>query len=345
MVFALVTGAGGFIGSHIIRLLLAEGHSVRGTVRDLSKANFLHDLPNSVNLELVEADLLRPEDWPAACKGVDVVFHVASVFKIGLPDDQVVTPAVDGTHNVLSAAADAAVQRVIVTSSIAAICGGHPKSVTEFTADMWGDPDAALSYDKAKMLGEREAWAIAEKRGLRLLVVNPGFTVGPLLDVSQGKCESSVMIRELLEREIPMVPDFHLPRVDVRDVAEAHIRLLDYEHPDMLCFYKTPALGRFVVVSSASLGTGYIDWCRVLQANFGDRGFVTPTRVAPRCLLKIMSIWDSRAATGVKISGVRLNLDGSKTSELLGVQYRDPDAALVAHAQSLLDLGVVKSRN
>ncbi|KAH0483522.1 MAG: uncharacterized protein KVP18_002576 [Porospora cf. gigantea A] len=153
------------------------------------------------------------------------------------------------------------------------------------------------------------------------------------------------MIRELLEREIPMVPDFHLPRVDVRDVAEAHIRLLDYEHPDMLCFYKTPALGRFVVVSSASLGTGYIDWCRVLQANFGDRGFVTPTRVAPRCLLKIMSIWDSRAATGVKISGVRLNLDGSKTSELLGVQYRDPDAALVAHAQSLLDLGVVKSRN
>ncbi|KAH0476908.1 MAG: uncharacterized protein KVP18_003963 [Porospora cf. gigantea A] len=306
----LVTGATGFVGSHV-----------------------------SENLQLVDADLMKEDGWLEACRGIDVVIHVASVFKLGLSEEAVVAPAVTGTRNVMTAAADAGVRRVIVTSSIAAIYGGHPLTTTTFTEDMFSVPEKSPNYEKAKVLAEKEAWAIAGSRDIELLTVNPGYCIGPILHASQGTCESSFMLKQLLEHSIPLVPDVVFPGVDVRDVAEIHARLIEYTHPSLLEFHKNPSLGRFI--ATGDKGKSYLQMSQLLQANFGSLGFRTPSRVCPTWLMKFLGLFNSQMADAAKISGLRCYAPNTKTAGALGIEFKDTSNAIVAHAQSLLDFGIV----
>ena len=131
----LVTGASGFIAGHCVKALLDEGYSVRGTVRSVAneaKVAHLRALEGADRLELVEADLTSDAGWGEAVAGCSYVLHVASPFPAASPEheDELVRPAVDGTHRVLSACAatNGAVKRVVMTSSVAAIAFGHEQS-------------------------------------------------------------------------------------------------------------------------------------------------------------------------------------------------------------------------
>lgn len=200
----LVTGASGFIASHIIAALLALGYRVRGTVRSVAKSpGFLADLvPESrFKLELVEADLLHPGGWSAAISGCTYVLHVASPFTFNVADAEasLTRPAVEGTLNVLRAVAACPAplrpRRVVLTSSLSSVAYGRPVPPGHvFTEADWSDPDSTGlgmgSYQRSKTLAERAAWdfvrSLPAGDSFELCAVCPGSVFGPLL----GKQES-----------------------------------------------------------------------------------------------------------------------------------------------------------
>ena len=170
----LVTGVTGFVGTHVARQLLEHGYKVRGTVRNASneeKNNKLRQqitdgLPDNLpEFELVEADLLKEDDWPAAVAGCQYVCHVASPFPLLVPSDPnvIIKPAVDGTLAVLrAAAANGNVRRVVLTSSLAAIHDVKTQDAKHdqgrvFNEDDWVDPEKVEAYSQSKILAERAA--------------------------------------------------------------------------------------------------------------------------------------------------------------------------------------------
>src|SRR5262245_44822718 len=188
----LVTGGSGFVGSHCIAQLLAAGHEVRTTVRDLAREGVVRGMLKEGGadagdrLTFAAADLTRDAGWAEAVAGCDFVLHVASPFPARAPrhEDELITPAREGTLRVLRAARDAGVKRVVLTSSFAAIGYGHPPRETAFDETSWTDPSAGVSaYVKSKTLAERAAWDFiaAEGRSLELSVVNPVAVFGPVL--------------------------------------------------------------------------------------------------------------------------------------------------------------------
>lgn len=231
----LVTGASGFIASRIIEQLLAHGHRVRGTVRSLKKEKELaplRGLPGAPErLELVEADLLTDSAFDEAARGMDAVLHTASPYVLDAKDPQadLVDPAVKGTRNVLGSAARAgSVRRVIVTSSMAAITD-EPESDHVLTEADWNTRSSLdrNPYYFSKTLAERAAWEFVEKEkpGFDLVVINPFLVIGPAL--SPAINTSNQMFIDLLKGTYPGVMNLTWGFVDVRDVADAHVRALE----------------------------------------------------------------------------------------------------------------------
>lgn len=228
----LVTGASGFIASHIVKQLLAQGHRVRGTVRSLRKEKELQplrDLPGAAErFELVEADLLTDGAFDAPAQGMDAVIHTASPYVLNAKDPQadLVEPAVKGTRNVLAAAAKVpSIKRVVLTSSMAAITD-EPDSDHVLTERDWNDKSSLdrNPYYYSKTLAERAAWDFveAEKPGFDLVVINPFLVIGPSL-VPALNTSNQVFV-DLLKGTYPGVMNLTWGFVDVRDVADAHVR-------------------------------------------------------------------------------------------------------------------------
>lgn len=231
----LVTGATGFIASRIIEHLLAHGRATRGTVRSIRKpgdVDRLRQLPGAAErLELVEADLVRPGSFDAATVGCDVVMHTASPYAISVKDPQrdLVDPAVNGTREVLEACERAgSVRRVILTSSFAAVTDAPDSSRVLTDAD-WNE-QSSLSrnpYYYSKTMAEKAAWAFVteRRRSFDLVAINPYMVIGPSLVSSLN--ESNKLLRDLLSGVYPAIVGLSLGFVDVRDVADAHIRAMD----------------------------------------------------------------------------------------------------------------------
>lgn len=231
----LVTGASGFIAAHVVSQLLAKGHQVRGTVRSRAKAKELLALPGAAErLELVEADLLTPGAFDAAAESCDAVLHTASPYVLDAKDPQkdLVEPAVAGTRNVLAAAAKAkSVRRVVVTSSVAAITD-EPESDHVLTEADWNTKSSLERnpYYYSKTLAERAAWDFVEKEkpGFDLVVINPFLVIGPSLTPgASGVNTSNQMFVDLLTGTYPGIMNLAWGFVDVRDVAEAHVRAVE----------------------------------------------------------------------------------------------------------------------
>ncbi|CAI9113882.1 OLC1v1014577C1 [Oldenlandia corymbosa var. corymbosa] len=239
-----VTGAGGYIASWIVKLLLERGYTVRGTVRnpDDAKNNHLRELEGAKErLTLCKADLLDYESLREAINGCDGVFHTAS--PVTDDPEQMVEPAVIGTRNVINAAAEAKVRRVVFTSSIGAVYmdpNRDPEKVVDESC--WSDLDFCKNtknwYCYGKTVAEQEAVKEAELKGVDLVVINPVLVLGPLL---QPTVNASVLhILKYLTGSAKTYANSIQAYVHVKDVALAHILL-----------YETPsASGRYLCAES-----------------------------------------------------------------------------------------------
>ena len=300
-----MTGASGFIATHVCKLAAEQTHSVRGTVRSLHNACKIEPLRAAVpQIELFEADLLSDEGWSEAMQGCEYVFHVASPFPLHAPADEndLLRPAVEGTLRVLRAAvAEASVKRVIVTSSVVAISAGHAATATlpaspsagkRWSEEDWSRSEGCEPYPKSKTLAEQAAWNfIIEQqppgRNLELVTINPSFVLGPTLTKVEGS--STSVIARILRADMPMVPHIQLNCVDVRDVARAHI----------LAMEKPVAGQRFLL-------NGFDVWLpeisRVLKDRFEKDGYSPSTLIAPYWLLWLVSFFDK--TVGVAVSAL-----------------------------------------
>ncbi|KAH9309232.1 hypothetical protein KI387_037143, partial [Taxus chinensis] len=242
-----VTGAGGFIGSWLVKLLLSRGYTVKGAVRNPEDSKYEHlraleGASASKNLRLVKADILDYDSLVAVIRGCDGVFHMACLISEDL--EQVMDPAVKGTANVLDASAECGVKRLVLTSSIGAVYM-DPKRDPHLVVDedCWSDLDYCIQtknwYCYAKTVAEKAAWKRAEERDLDMVVVNPCLVLGPLLHSFINASTSH--ITKYLTGTVKTYSNLTQAYVDVRDVAEAHI--LVYETPS--------ACGRYLCAESS----------------------------------------------------------------------------------------------
>ena len=343
MARVLVTGGTGFVGAHCLIQLLAAGHETRTTVRDLKREGEARAMLRQggagdvgERLTFVRADLSADAGWVEAVRGCDYVLHVASPFPAAAPKDEneLIVPARDGALRVLKAARDAGVKRVVLTSSFVAIGYGAPKDRTAlFTEDDWtnlNDP-SVQAYGKSKTIAERAAWDFIGREGgqLELAVVNPTLIFGPVLgsDVSA----SILLVKRLLEGSLPGCPDLWFGVIDVRDVADLHVRAMT----------DPAARGeRFLAASGDFVSVRQI--AQMLKDGMGERARKVPTRALPNWLMRAVGLFDSQVKGILPELGKRKNASNEKARRLLGWAPRSPREAVLATARSLSELGLLK---
>lgn len=233
----LVTGGSGFVGSYCILQLLAEGHTVRTTVRNLAREGDVRSMLKTGGadardrLSFFAADLESDKGWSEAAAGCDYILHVASPIPVAVPknEDELIVPAREGALRVLRAARGAGVKRVVLTSSFAAIGYGQKPQTAPFDESSWTDINGygATPYIKSKTIAERAAWDfVAKEGGTELAVVNPVAILGPVLGADYSP--SIMIVQRMLDGAIPGCPQRWFGIVDVRDVADLHVRAMTH---------------------------------------------------------------------------------------------------------------------
>ena len=331
----LVTGASGYIGSHIVANLLSKGKVVRATVRDASDPERVDHLKNMEiakggSLEIIEMNLLDSESVHKAVYGCKEVIHTAAVvvLKSKTPQEKIVDPSVVGTQNVLDAIdSSETVECLVHTSSTAAIRPQRWEDGQTLTTDTWAE-DANIEdnpYGLAKFSAERlvRNWHSTNKNGPRMVTINPCVVLGPPLSKRHLRGSPS-FIMMLLKREIPFVIPMHISIVDVRDVAEAHVRALS----------RGDSGGRYLVVS------GQMWWKEVAMAiKKGNPTMKIPTKQIPYFLSLVVSIFHPR----VSLSWARMHLgkrlywDASPAEKDLGMEWRSPEESLLDTIPPILE--------
>jgi nucleoside-diphosphate-sugar epimerase len=337
----LVTGGSGFIGSYCILQLLAAGHRVRTTVRNLTREADVRSILKQGGVEpgdrltFAAADLENDAGWAEAVKGCDYVLHVASPFPPAIPrhEDELIVPAREGALRVLRASRDAGVKRVVLTSSFAAVGYGRPPQEAPFDETSWTDETApdVQPYVKSKTLAERAAWAFIgrEGGGLELSVVNPVGVFGPVLgpDVST----SILLIRRMMDGAMPGCPNMTFGVVDVRDVADLHLRAM---------IDPAAAGERFLAVAGDFMSI--VQMARVLKARLGSAARRVPAVQLPNWLIRLAALWDPAIRQILPELGKRKNASNQKARRVLGWAPRSSEDAITATAESLLALGLLK---
>jgi dihydroflavonol-4-reductase len=209
----LVTGATGFIGSHVTRLLVERGDDVSATIRAGSSASALEGLP----VTAVRADICDRRAIRRAMRGVQRVFHVAGTTSLTAPRERVFAVNVEGTRIVLEEALRAEVERVVLTSSVAAI-GPAPGGRTADEANVWQAGRYRIAYVDSKHEAEVAALRLLA-RGLPLVIVNPAHVMGA---GDRGRT-STALVRRFMRRQIPAYVEGTLNIVGVEDVARGHL--------------------------------------------------------------------------------------------------------------------------
>ncbi|MFK4808775.1 NAD-dependent epimerase/dehydratase family protein [Devosia sp. ZW T5_3] len=332
----LVTGISGFLGGHVALQLLNSGYFVRGSVRNLSKATKVRDTlaragSDVSRLEVVELDLLSDAGWDAAMKGVRYLQHTASPFSLETPKDpqDLIRPAVGGTERALNSALAADVERIVLTSSTAAITYGHPQNRRRFSSDDWTQLEGGQvpAYQQSKALAERRAWAIMDAAGRHgdLAVINPSGIFGPLLDEDPGT--SAQLVSMLLGGRMPVLPRLGINPIDVRDVAEAHLRAMT----------ASEAGGRRHPM--AVNGYYLADAARILRQHYSSRR--VPTALIPDWLVRLAAIAVPMMRPIVDELGEAKMVDTSAALSLLNRPFVTADDAILATAESLIANGIV----
>lgn len=344
MTRVLVTGGTGFVGAHCLIALLAAGYEVRTTVRDLAREDNVRAMLRQggagevgERLTFARADLNEDVGWTQAVLGCDYVLHVASPYPSTVPRDEneLIAPARNGALRVLRAARDAGVRRVVLTSSFAAIGYGVKPRSTPFNEKDWTNLGTAAvqPYQKSKTLAERAAWDFVAREGdgLELAVVNPVGVYGPVLGPDYST--SIILVKRLLEGSVPGCPDLWFGAVDARDVADLHLRAMT----------DPAACGERFVATAGDFLT-VLQIARVLKAHMGEAARKVPVRTVPNWLLRLVGLVDAEVKGVLPELGKYKNASNEKARRLLGWQPESPKEAILATAQSLLSLNLLKSR-
>ena len=334
----LVTGGSGYIGSWCVIGLLQQGYTVRTTVRDLRRegevrASVAKMVDAGNRLSVHAANLTSDEGWDEATEGAEYVLHVASPLGVPPPKDpnDLIGPARDGALRAIKAAIEAGVTRVVMTSSVAATSHGSksPDGVSDET--VWTDPKdpETDAYAQSKTIAERAAWDLIAASGgaTSLATVNPALVVGPVLGADFS--DSVQVIQRLLAGKIPGIPRLGFNIVDVRDVADLHIRAMT-----------DPAAGgqRFIAAGDFAWMT---DLAAMLRSGLGEQAAKVPTGKAPDILLHLVALFDRDLKTVTPSLGRKRTFSSAKAQSMLGWKPRPMEESVLDCARSLIANGAV----
>src|SRR4051794_7985877 len=313
----LVTGGTGFLGGWCVASLLERGYDVRTTVRNLERERDVREavvtsgIETDAQLTVVAADLTGDDGWRGAVAGARYVLHVASPFPPVQPKDpdELIVPARDGALRVLRAALDAGAERVVMTSSIAAIRSNRESSeIAPYTEDDWtdGNDTGRPPYVRSKALAEQAAWehvrsADAEQR---LAVVNPGAIIGPAL--SNDHSYSLQAVQRLVEGDMPAVPRLGVTFVDVPGVA----------HPPLPPVNPEQARGERFIAAAEWLWLPEV--AAVVRERLGNEAPKVPKRTAPNLLIRAVALFDGSIRSVVGDLGKRSWVSSDKARSVLG---------------------------
>jgi dihydroflavonol-4-reductase len=332
----LVTGGTGFLGGWCVATLLEHGYDVRTTVRDLARepavrgAVVTAGVDPGERLTVVAANLTSDEGWSQAVDGCRYVLHVASPFPPVQPKDpdELIVPARDGALRVLRAALEAGVERVAMTSSIAAVRSARPSSESDpYTEADWtdGNDSARTPYVRSKTLAEQAAWEHVRAAGAedRLATINPGAIIGPALNDDHSYSLQSV---QRLLRGMPALPRLGFTFVDVRDVADLHV----------LALTDPAAGGERLIATDRFLWLS--DVAAALRERLGPAAKKVPTRVAPDLLIRAMGLVDGSVRSIIGDLGKRSWFSSEKARTMLGWTTRPVEESIADTGRSLADV-------
>ena len=344
----LVTGATGYVAGWLVRRLLEEGHTVHAAVRDPSnREKVAHldalaaELPGEIRY--FRGDLLEDGSYHDAIQGCEIVFHTASPFIASVADPQrdLVDPAVNGTRNVLNSCnTTESVRRVVLTSSCAAIYGDNA-DMAESRTGVFTEADWNTSsylehqpYSYSKTEAEKAAWEIAEQQAQwDLVTVNPSLVLGPGIK-PDATSESFTIFKQMADGTLkPGAPDLAFGLVDIRDVAEAHVRAA----------FTPQAQGRYI---TSGHDATLMSIASILRESFGD-DWPFPRRTLPKWLLWLVGPIANKALTRKFISsnvGYPASFDNTKGRKELGMTYRSLRETVVEMFQQMIDAGSIPTR-
>ena len=332
----LVSGGSGYIAGFLIRQLVSEGWTVHTTVRSLAKESAVRQLlaVDNSRLKFFAADLSADAGWAEAMAGCSHVAHLASPLPAGVPKDanELIAPARDGALRALRAAKAAGVKRFVMTSSVAAIAYGRGRGVHHFTEADWTqlDKPGLTAYVQSKTIAERAArdWVATEGAGMEFCTINPSVVLGPVWSADYSA--SVVVVKKLLDGSLGACPDFGFGVVDVRDVADLHVRAL--KAPG-LAGERFIASGRFMKLREIA---------DVLRAELGPQAHKVTTRDVPDWLVRVAALFNPLAKAASRELGSVRNLDASHAKAVLGWSTRPVEQSIVETARCLIALGIVK---
>ena len=329
----LVTGGSGYIGGWCIIRLLQDGYTVRATVRDLKREGAIRaalgELVDTTDrLSFFAADLNSDGGWDSATEACDYVLHVASPLGVAEPKDPnvLIVPARDGARRAIRAAVKAGVKRIVMTSSVAAT--SRPPDSGDSISDetVWTDvaQHGVSAYSQSKTLAERAAWDLIRSSGgsTSLATVNPTLVIGPVF--GRDYSESIQVIERLLSGRVPGLPRLGFNFVDVRDVADLHVRAMTAPEASGERFI---AAGKFAWMSEAA---------DLLRARLGDAAKKVPTRKVPDFVLRLASLFDKDLGAVTPSLGKKHDYSSAKAQRLLGWRPRPIEDTILDCARSLI---------
>ena len=337
----LVTGGSGFVGGHCIVQLLQKGYTVKTTIRAMSKKNTVLEILKNGGIDsfgqisFVEADLSENKNWDLATAGCDFVLHIASPIHLNIPKDEneMIQPAVNGTLRVLNAARNAGVKRVVMTSNFGAVGYSHKDPSTLITEESWTDPNekGLSAYNKSKVFAERAAWNFMKTEGgnLELTVINPVAIFGPALD---AKLSSGFeLLKNVLDGTMSRLPNLRLAIVDVRDLADLHIRAMENEKA---------AGQRFLALSGGTMSLLQI--VQLIKSKKPELAKKASTKSLPDLTVRLAALFNNKAKALAPMLGINRNASNEKAKSVLDWKPGSNEEAVLASAESLYKFGYLR---
>jgi nucleoside-diphosphate-sugar epimerase len=342
--WVLVTGGTGFVGIHTILQLLQKGYQVKTTLRNLNRQDEITSMLKNggitsfENLKFIVTDLTKDDNWDEAVKDCTYVLHIASPIFLALPKDEneMIRPAVDGTLRVLKAAKAAGVKRVVMTSNFGAVGYSHKDPKMPITEKEWTDANekGLSSYNKSKVMAERAAWDFIEQQdeNMELATINPVGIFGPALgaDLSSG----FELIKNMIDGTMKGIPKLRLNIIDVRDVADLHIRAMT-----------SPQAGgqRFLALAGGSISLPEI--ATLLKNNMPHISKNISGKILPNWLLRLTGLFNPKAKAIAAMLKASRNVSNEKARRVLQwTPIATNEQAILLSVESMLKFGNIKSQ-